>query len=213
MIGRMPARRHDDRWRRLVTLTPKSLAVASVLFVLADWASQRAGDSVIPGGPLDETAHVLTTLLVLWALGPRFCRARVLVPALIVSVLIDADHVPGALGSDWLTAGTPRPYTHSLLTVAVVLALALAWRGRRVLLAAIALGLVIHFWRDVSEPGYGVALLWPWSDHGYTLPHASYLAVMAGVVAVDAARCRRVRRPATERARVRAQERSVGAAP
>ena len=111
-------------------LSPVTLALTTVLLAAADWGTRLAGDTVIPGGPLDELAHLLTTLLFFWALGPR-ARERFLVPALIASVAIDLDHVPGRLGVDWLTAGTPRPYTHSLLTIAIVLASALVLRRRR----------------------------------------------------------------------------------
>ena len=52
-------------------------------------------------------------------------------PALISSVAIDLDHIPGRLSVGWLTAGTPRPYTHSLLTIAVVLVSAWVLRRRR----------------------------------------------------------------------------------
>jgi membrane-bound metal-dependent hydrolase YbcI (DUF457 family) len=125
--------------------------------------------------------------LVLWALGRTACR-RFLIPALIASVAIDLDHVPGQLGAHWLTAGTPRPYTHSLLTIVVVLGVALVGRRRRDVALGIALGLAIHFFRDLSEPGSGVALLWPWSDHSFSLPHGSYVASMALVVLFDASR-------------------------
>ena len=118
-------------------------------------------------------------------------------PALFASVLIDMDHVPGRLGVDVLTAGTPRPYTHSLLTIAVVLVGALLWRRRRDVLLGVALGLGIHFLRDLAEPGSGVALLWPFSDRSFNVPHASYVVAMLAVVAVDAYRCRVQRTAAT----------------
>ncbi len=180
------------RWRKLVVLSPATLGAATAILFAADWAYERAGDSFFPGGALDETAHFLTMLLILWALGPRFCRPHILVPALIASVAIDADHIPGYLGADWLTAGTPRPYTHSLLTVAVIAIAALVWRRRRVVLLAVGLGLIVHFWRDLSESGSGVALLWPWSDHAFTLPHSIYLLAMAAIVGVDVVRCRQL---------------------
>ncbi len=194
----------------LLALTPARLVAAIAVFTAADWAYMGAGDSLFPGGPLDETAHFLTMLLVLWALGDRFRAPRILVPALVATVLIDADHIPGYLGHDWLTAGTPRPYTHSLLTLAVVLAVALVWRRHRVSVLAVALGIAVHLWRDMSESSGGVSifatprpsvsLLWPWTKHAYSLPHASYLAVLAVVVGVCAARCRRTPRLSAPRA-------------
>jgi inner membrane protein len=167
-----------------------ALAAAVLALVLADWAYRLAGDSFFPGGLLDEMAHLLTTLIVVWALGPRICD-RFLVPALVASVAIDLDHVPGELGHDFLTRGTQRPYTHSLLSIVVVLALAALWRSRRGVVLGIAIGLAIHFWRDMSEADAGVALLWPFSDHSFTLPHASYLIVMGLFAAAAAVRCPR----------------------
>lgn len=171
-------------------LTPLALCAATVVLAAADWGSQLAGDSFFPGGPLDEIAHLMTTLLVLWMLGPRVCE-RFLVPALIASVAIDFDHVPGRLGIEWLTKGTPRPYTHSLLTVVVVLAVALVWRRRRRLLIGVAIGLVIHFWRDMGELGSGVSLLWRLSYRAFEYPHWTYLIAMAAVVLVDVSICSR----------------------
>jgi inner membrane protein len=192
------------RARRLTELSPVALALTAVLLAGADWGTRLAGDTLIPGGPLDELAHLLTTLLFFWALGPR-ARERFLVPALIASVAIDLDHIPGRLGVGWLTAGTPRPYTHSLLTVAVVLASALVVRRRRDLLLGIAIGLAIHLWRDMGEGESGVSLLWPTSDHSFQYPHGAYVAVMAVLVVIDAARCaeakRAIRRVLVQRGR------------
>jgi inner membrane protein len=170
-------------------LSPKLLVAATAVLVLADWGQTMAGASFVPGGPLDETAHVLTMLIVLWALGDRV-RERLGIAALVASVAIDVDHVPQYLGFDFLTRGTPRPYSHSLLTIAVVLLLAAVWRRRRDCLMGVALGLVVHFWRDLSEAGSGVALLWPFSDHSFSLPRTSYVLIMSAVVAVDAWKCR-----------------------
>lgn len=149
---------------------------------------------MIPGGPLDELAHLLTTLLFFWALGPR-ARERFLVPALIASVAIDLDHIPGRLGVDWLSVGTPRPYTHSLLTIAIVFASALVLRRHRDLLLGIAIGLAIHLWRDMGEGESGVSLVWPFSDHSFQYPHGAYVAVMVVLVLIDAARCAEAKRP------------------
>lgn len=167
--------------------------LATVVFLFADWGESKAGASFIPGGPLDETAHFLTMLIVLWALGDRVWQ-RFGPAALVASVAIDVDHVPQYLGYDFWTRGTPRPYSHSLLTIAVVLVLAVLWRRRRDVLLGVALGLVAHFWRDLSEAGSGVALLWPFSDHSFSLSQTSYLLIMAAFVAIDGWKCRS-RRP------------------
>ena len=130
----------------------------------------------------------MTTLLIMWALGPRICK-RFMIPALIASVAIDADHIPGQLGVNWLTAGTPRPYTHSLLTIVVVLGIAALWRARRDVVLGVAIGLALHFFRDLAEGDAGVSLLWPVSYHSFQYPHGVYVAIMVAVVMIDAARC------------------------
>jgi len=55
----------------------------------------------------------------------------------------------------------------------------------------VALGLAIHFWRDMSEADAGVALLWPFSDHSFMWSHAGYLLVMGLFAATAAVRSRR----------------------
>jgi inner membrane protein len=174
-------------------LTPAAVLIAAAVFLAADLADQAVNDhSMILTALCDETAHLLTTLLILWAIGGVAYR-RLLVPALIASVAIDLDHLPARLGWRFLTEGTPRPYTHSLLTVLIVLLAAALWRQRRVVLLAVAVGLVIHLWRDMAEPGTGVAMLWPATDASWSFPHGAYLAIMAvaGVIGLW-----RARRPA-----------------
>jgi membrane-bound metal-dependent hydrolase YbcI (DUF457 family) len=171
--------------RRRITrlLSPLSLLLAAAVFVAVDVADQSAGSSSLTAGLLDETAHLLTTLFVVLAIGGLLVD-KLLVPALIASVAIDLDHIPGELGQRWLTAGAPRPYTHSLLTIAVVLLAAGLWRRRRLILLGVALGLALHFWRDTAEPGTGVALLWPLSDEGFSTSQLSYLIIMGAAFGV-----------------------------
>jgi inner membrane protein len=176
-----------SRLSPLTQLSPLTLLVAAGTLFGCDWAYRRVGYSVFPGGALDEIAHLMTALLVLWALGQRACE-RFMLPALIASVAIDLDHVPAQLGFYGFTEGTPRPYTHSALTIAVVVAVAVVWRRRRDVMLGIALGLALHFVRDLAESDAGVALLWPWSDHAFTISHRGYLAAVAAVVVLDAVR-------------------------
>lgn len=161
-----------------------ALLLAGLIFVAVDVGDQLSGgDTLLTSGPLDETAHLLTTLIVLTAIGVLVFD-RFLLSALIASVVIDLDHLPRLLGSDWFTAGTPRPYTHSLLTIAIVLMAAGRWRRHRAIALGVAVGLSIHFWRDTAEPGSGVALLWPLSRQSFSTSHASYLILMGLAFAV-----------------------------
>lgn len=180
--------RRRGRWRNVLTLTPATLTAATILLALSDLGAGLTEDTVFPGGPLDETAHVLTTLLAFWAFWPAV-RRRILIPALIASVVIDADHIPGQLGVMWLTDGTPRPYTHSLLTILIVLACAWRWRRQREVALGVAIGLTLHLARDLGEGGAGVSLLWPVSYHSYQYPHGAYAAAMAIIVVLAGRRC------------------------
>jgi membrane-bound metal-dependent hydrolase YbcI (DUF457 family) len=133
-------------------------------------------------GIVDWVAHVATgVVLVALVRPPRRMAAAILV----CSVVLDVDHLPLELGSDVLTAGTPRPYTHSLLTLLVVLAIAAATRSQIALGAFV--GLAGHLFRDLGT-GDGVALLWPLSDAGMSIPFAVYVAVLALAAARAAAR-------------------------
>jgi hypothetical protein len=181
--------------RRLVRPTRRFVFFAVAVFAVDQTAYQLIGKSVALQAPLDWTAHEATTLLIVWALVPALSVEQ-LAPALVASVAIDVDHIPGKLGYDWLTAGTSRPYTHSLLTVVVLLGAASLSNRRRAALLAIAVGVTSHLWRDLAEPARsGVALFWPISTRTYHTPSMIYLLSIA-LLAVAAYR------RATQRARL-----------
>ena len=170
-------------WRGWLLAPPRPvIAAAAGLFAIDQFVYGQVGGAVLPQAPLDWTGHVLTTLFVVWAARPLVGR-REIVAALIASVVIDADHIPGYLGSDILTAGTRRPYTHSLLTVIVLLFLAIvrpSWRGWAL---GAALGVSSHLWRDLAEPhGLGVVLLWPPLTRSLSTPTQVYLGSVAVLV-------------------------------
>ncbi len=140
---------------------------------------------------LDEPAHVATGLLALTACGLVF-ELPVVLAVLAGSLLIDTDHWPGVFGSRILEQGVPRPYTHSLGTIVVLVVVALLLKRRKrelTLIAALALSL--HFFRDMAEPGGpGVSLLWPLSDHAVTVRYLEYAAVIVALAAVALVRRR-----------------------
>ena len=184
--------RPGERFRISTWQVIAAVAVIAVADGFARWDTPSIG----LWGMLDEPAHAATALIALAALGIAFER-RIVIALLAGSVLIDADHIPRLLGSHFLTHGTPRPYTHSLLTVVVVLGVALLLRApaRRLLLVAWA-GLLIHFYRDFAEPGGpGISLLWPFSRHAYAFGYLWY-GIPVGLMAVIA-----VVRRARERSR------------
>jgi inner membrane protein len=133
-------------------------------------------------GIVDWLGHLATGVVLIALLWPP---RRMAAAILVFSVVLDVDHLPLELGTDVLTAGTPRPYTHSLLTILVVLAAAGLLRSQ-VLLGA-AIGLAGHLFRDLGT-GDGVPLLWPLSDAGASVPFALYIGVLTGLAAVAALR-------------------------
>lgn len=185
---------HDAR---LTRLAPAARDAATVRWlppllllgvVLDDAFLMPRAPSFAVLGLLDEPAHLATSLVLLAAItamaGWRGARPPAAFAAGLVLAgnLMDVDHVPEVLGSDALTAGTPRPYSHSLLTVVILTAVSLTARrsGRRrgsAVAAGAAVGVAGHLLRDLGTAP--VALLWPVSDRGLTIPHSAYLAVLA----------------------------------
>ena len=135
-------------------------------------------------GPVDEVAHLCTAALGLLVLA-RFIDAPrcFYAAALIASVAIDVDHIPLYLGL--LGDQAQRPVTHSLSTVAVFVAAAVASRRHRAVLSGAAAGLVLHFARDIAEGYPGVRVFWPLQD---TSLMASYWWFLGMIVVLTAAR-------------------------
>jgi inner membrane protein len=167
--------------RRRFWLIASALTIAA-----ADTAFHAFSPSLVASGILDEAAHAATTIIILGALDWPGTRGFALA-ALVASLVIDLDHIPQYLGSHALTAGTPRPYPHSLPTLLAVALVAVVTRGRlRHLALGAELGLVGHFFRDMAEPSSkaGVALFWPASDVNVRLPYVLYGCVMVGLLIV-----------------------------
>lgn len=129
---------------------------------------------------MDESAHAITALLWLGALGLRR-RQFLIAGALLGAVFIDVDHLPLELGWDFLTRGTNRPYTHSLLAIggSVLVASLLTGPRRQVVLGA-AFGLATHVIRDMATGG--VPLYWPIAVHRVTIPYVVYAALLVASV-------------------------------
>lgn len=186
-------------WNATISVVPRSWSARRVLLVgsaaplvivLID-AWLGGGERSLPLRAVsDETAHLLTAALLLAAI-PMPLPARLVTGALIGAVAIDLDHLPLILGSELLTHQTNRPFTHSLLTIAIVAGLSMLLPERwRWLGPGLAAGIVAHFWRDFATSTAGVPLLWPWQTFGFTLPYGLYLGMLIACVGIAAIRRR-----------------------
>ena len=158
--------------------TAKTALVAAIVIAATDHLRRRVDHPLMLDGGLDEIAHLATAILAITGLArqrpPRFAGSL-----LVASVAIDLDHIPSYMGMKWLNRDTPRPYPHSLLTLLVVAMLGTLWRGQRLAILGAFAGIALHFWRDLSEPGGGVALLWPLTKRSFSVPYAWYAITIA----------------------------------
>jgi inner membrane protein len=169
-------------WPRIAVGLAGAAAIVIILVIDA-WlgAGQR---SFLEMALTDETAHLLTAIILLAALL-RVLPPEAMAGVLTGVVLIDLDHLPILIGSDLLMRQTNRPLTHSLLVAVAVAAVALALPARwRWFALGVAGGIVAHFWRDMASSTAGVPLLWPWQSTGFLLPYEVYLASLVGAVAI-----------------------------
>lgn len=156
---------------------------------------------VLAAGLLDEPAHLATAALVLLAVaGPRWLALHrgFTIAACLASVAIDVDHIPLYARIPHIAVDGGRPFTHSLLTVAVLLLVALTVRRSRPVALGLAAGVALHLFRDLAS-GPGVSLFWPLDAAGLHLPYAVYVSMLVVVTAIATVRSatdRRPRRPA-----------------
>ncbi len=163
------------------------------------WSLIVGSTGTIAYGLVDAPAHLATCVVLLLAtvaISGSKPPLRFGTAALIASVAIDLDHIPGYIGSHLLTGGLPRPYSHSLIVVAALVATAAVVRRsevRQICLGA-AFGVGAHLFRDLAT-GPGVPLLWPISGAVATVPYALYAVGLFTAAAVTAALERLRHRP------------------
>ncbi len=161
--------------------------VGAILALDLAWGLVEGSTASIAFGLVDEPAHLATCAVALLA-AMALTRTRLpllfVVGALLASVAIDVDHIPGYLGSHFLTGALPRPYSHSASMVAVLLAICLLvkQRDRRQVALGIAFGVSTHLLRDLAT-GPGVSLLWPFAGTAVTIPYALYAGALLAMTA------------------------------
>jgi membrane-bound metal-dependent hydrolase YbcI (DUF457 family) len=166
-------------------IDPALLAFALVGVVLGldlTWGLFEDSTGSLAYGLVDEPAHLATcavAVLALAALRGSWPPGRFVAAALISSVAIDLDHIPGYLEAHFLTGAMPRPYTHGLLLVVGLLLLGrlTSRQHLRQILLGIAFGVSAHLLRDLAT-GPGVGLLWPLTEAPIELPYAVYATVL-----------------------------------
>lgn len=178
---------------------------AAVVALDGLWALLVGSTGPVTYGFLDEPAHLATCgvlLLAISAIAGGRPPLRFVGAALIATVAIDLDHLPGLLGSHLITAGLPRPYTHSIGLIAALIAVAanLKRDQQRQIALGLAFGVSAHLMRDLAT-GPGVPLLWPFSDSVVKMPYAVYSAALL-LVPLAAVLTARPRRAARQRSRL-----------
>jgi inner membrane protein len=172
--------------------TVRAIALVGAIVTLdLLWFLVEGSTGSVAYGLVDEPAHLATCLVLLLALATLLARRpsqAFIAAALVAAVAIDIDHIPAYLGWDGLTGTLPRPYSHSLLALAVLLlaARAAGGRGRQILLGA-AFGVGAHLLRDLAT-GPGVPLFWPLHQAAVTVPYAIYLGALGLAVLATATR-------------------------
>jgi membrane-bound metal-dependent hydrolase YbcI (DUF457 family) len=143
-------------------------------------------------GFFDHPAHLATAGLIALNTPPR--PRRWTGGFLAGALLPDVDHIPRALRPPHPEPGGRRPFSHCLLTIVPVAALASATQSER--LHGAAGGMAAHYLRDLGVGG-GVSLFWPVSRRSFRVPYALYaggcvaLAVLAFTSAYSRSRsCR-----------------------
>lgn len=176
-------------------VVPALAVLALALALLCDLVLRTVELPYLVQAVFDEPAHVATAVVALLALLPAVDvrrRATFVAAAVAASVLIDVDHVPLTIfHTRAFTAGTERPYSHSLLTVVLLLLLAALARGRaRSAVLGVAFGVTVHLLRDTAT-GPGIPALWPFWDASARVPYPAYAVVLVTLVLVTSLRAAR----------------------
>jgi membrane-bound metal-dependent hydrolase YbcI (DUF457 family) len=165
---------------RRADFTVAAVLVGTVVALDLLWGLIAGSTGDLAYALIDEPAHLATCAVALLALAAARGRlpAAFVLAALLASVAIDLDHIPGYLGSGLLGGNQPRPDTHSLLLVFFFVGLGLLPSRRlRPIALGIAFGLATHLLRDLAT-GPGIPIFWPFSSEAFTIPYAGFVVVL-----------------------------------
>lgn len=159
---------------------PVAPVVALAVIIALDLIAATRPWPVPIKGLLDEPAHLLTAWLALCVIPQS---GRMAWPwVLLGAVAIDLDHTPLYVWGGSMAEAGGRPVSHSLITPLALLALAAAVRRWRTALGGLAVGVLLHFVRDLVT-GPGLPLLWPLPLDRVLLPYWTYLLVVTALAA------------------------------
>jgi inner membrane protein len=171
------------RWQQRPDLAAVCAAFACTALIDAAPVVLPATDGFV--SKLDDLAHVATAVIIVVLLRPRPPFAAALI---VGSVAIDLDHVPDMAGWSVPNEGAGRPY-HSLVVVALLVAVAVLVPKIRSIAAGAATGVAVHLWRDLAT-GPGVPLTWPLSTALVRLPYSVFAISVLAAVALSVVRAR-----------------------
>lgn len=169
---------------------PAAPAAAAIGVLAVDLVISSNSWSIPVLGGLDEVGHLFTAAIILLAL-PLPAGRRLAPWALLGAVTIDADHVPLYTFAKEFSVGG-RPPTHSFVTALALLSAGSALPAVRIPCVGLALGVCLHFVRDVST-GPGLPLFWPVADVSVRWPFTAYLVILGVATVAATARLRRRR--------------------
>jgi membrane-bound metal-dependent hydrolase YbcI (DUF457 family) len=171
-----------------------SLALVAAI-VLSDTVLLRQSLGFVARAVLDEPCHLATAVVALGTITRWRGRppSRPFIWAMLfASVAIDVDHLPAELmRANLLYGHLPRPYTHALWLLAVLVVIAvLAYRWSRVpgraratmvasVFAGLAWGVAAHFLRDLATAP--ISLLWPVTGTWLQVPYGWYLGALVAL--------------------------------
>lgn len=201
--------RHEGLQRWMAKLAAKrgvSLGLITAILVIdlvIPWSGpgylpRWQGLTFVPRAFVDEPCAVATALVTLGAItrfrgappDPKFGWSL-----LAWSVLIDIDYLPQEFGNSILTKGTPRPYTHALWVLVVLIAATLVvscW-GQRAktpasaatvqIVSGAAWGIGVHFIRDLATAP--MSLWWPVTNRPVQQPYWCYAMELLIIAAMS----------------------------